>query len=327
MAIPENPPPSDSPDPAADAGSPELLQIAAAEEATGITRELLRMWERRYEFPRPLRNAAGDRVYSREQIEKLRLVRQLLALGFRPGYLVHLSTSELQNILQAHAPRADDITDTLREELMAALKSRDTGKIRDHLNHQLTRNGLYEFVVNFLPYANFIVGDEWQKGRVEIHEEHLYTEQVQALLRVTMDNLLPPRPDSPRVMLSTAPGEPHTLGIFMVEALLRLERISATSFGAQMPDKDMAQAAIKHKMDIVALSFSASYPINKAADFLEGLRFRLPSRVDIWAGGGAIRGTRRHLEGIRLVPDLGMLRSLIQGWQPGPDKRLKLVRH
>lgn len=327
MASPDFSSPSDDTDTVANAASPELLQIAAAEEATGVTRELLRMWERRYEFPKPLRNEAGDRVYSPEQIEKLRLIRQLLSLGFRPGYLVRMSVPELQHILHAHAPKVDDFTDALREELMAALKSRDIGKIHHHLSHQLTKHGLYEFVVNFLPYANFIVGDEWQKGNVEIHEEHLYTEQVQGLLRITMDSLLPPREDSPRVMLCTAPGEPHTLGIFMVEALLRLERVNATSFGPQIPEKDIAQAAVKHKMDIVALSFSASYPINKAADFLESLRFRMPVKVDIWAGGGAIRGTRRHVEGVKLVPDLETIRNLIQNWQAGADRKLKLVRH
>ena len=54
-----------------------LHPIQMAEQLSGIGKDLLRMWERRYGFPMPLRDARGDRVYTSEQIEKLRLLRQL----------------------------------------------------------------------------------------------------------------------------------------------------------------------------------------------------------------------------------------------------------
>ncbi|HRH92850.1 MAG TPA: MerR family transcriptional regulator, partial [Agitococcus sp.] len=67
-----------------------LLPINAVERETGISKELLRMWERRYGFPQPQRDAQGDRVYPTEQINKLRIIRRLLDAGFRPSKVINL---------------------------------------------------------------------------------------------------------------------------------------------------------------------------------------------------------------------------------------------
>ena len=52
--------------------------IANVEKETGLSKDTLRMWERRYGFPQPGRDAQGDRVYPRDQVDKLRTVRQQL---------------------------------------------------------------------------------------------------------------------------------------------------------------------------------------------------------------------------------------------------------
>lgn len=123
-------------------------------------------------------------------------------------------------------------------------------------------------------------------------------------------------------MLTTAPDEQHTLGILMVEALLRLDQIDAVSFGAMMPVRDIAQAVARHRMDIVVLSFSAAFPSNRAIDFLEELRFRLPLSVQIWAGGGGMRTSRRTIEAVQIFNDLQSVRQAAQNW-----RRVKGVRY
>ena len=54
------------------------ITIAAVERDTGLTKDTLRVWERRYGFPTPLRDRSGQRVYSRRDMEKLRLIKRLL---------------------------------------------------------------------------------------------------------------------------------------------------------------------------------------------------------------------------------------------------------
>ena len=68
-------PPSDLPTPAS---SDDGLPIAAVERETGLGKDTLRVWERRYGFPTPSRNPSGDRIYSAEQVQQLKLISRLL---------------------------------------------------------------------------------------------------------------------------------------------------------------------------------------------------------------------------------------------------------
>ena len=54
------------------------VTIAGVERDTGLSKDTLRVWERRYGCPVPARDAHGERVYSQEQLELLRLVKRLL---------------------------------------------------------------------------------------------------------------------------------------------------------------------------------------------------------------------------------------------------------
>ena len=72
-----------------------LFAIGAVERDTGISRDTLRIWERRYGFLTLARNAEGERVYSAEQIRRLQVIRRLLDQGLRPGKVVALSEAAL----------------------------------------------------------------------------------------------------------------------------------------------------------------------------------------------------------------------------------------
>ena len=63
------------------------ISIAAVERDTGIGKDTLRVWERRYGFPQPLRDAFGERVYPAEQVEHLRLIKRLMDQGLS---LIHI---------------------------------------------------------------------------------------------------------------------------------------------------------------------------------------------------------------------------------------------
>ncbi|MGZ8253883.1 MAG: MerR family transcriptional regulator, partial [Burkholderiaceae bacterium] len=67
------------------------LPIAAVERDTGLSKDTLRVWERRYGFPQPLRDANGERVYPQDQVDKLRLIKRLMDQGHRPGKIAECS--------------------------------------------------------------------------------------------------------------------------------------------------------------------------------------------------------------------------------------------
>ena len=55
-----------------------VLNISAAERETGLSKDVLRMWERRYAFPKPGRDENGVRPYSIADVGKLRAIKRLM---------------------------------------------------------------------------------------------------------------------------------------------------------------------------------------------------------------------------------------------------------
>ena len=80
------------------------MNISAVERDTGLSKDTLRVWERRYGFPQPGRDATGERLYPAEQVERLRVIARLLNAGERPGQIVALPLAELRQRLQASMP-------------------------------------------------------------------------------------------------------------------------------------------------------------------------------------------------------------------------------
>jgi hypothetical protein len=64
------------------------LTIAAVERDVGVSKDVLRVWERRYGFPVPDRDPRGERLYPAGQVLRLRLIKRLMDLGHRPGRLM-----------------------------------------------------------------------------------------------------------------------------------------------------------------------------------------------------------------------------------------------
>ena len=87
--------------------APNLWSIAEIERDTGLGKDTLRIWERRYGFPTPLRDARGDRMYDQPQLQRLIRIKQLLDSGHRPGKVVPLSLPVLEAMLQASCAPAD----------------------------------------------------------------------------------------------------------------------------------------------------------------------------------------------------------------------------
>lgn len=80
-----------------------MYPINVVEKETNISKYLLRMWERRYTFPRPERDTKGERVYSIEDVEKLKLIKKLMEGGYRPSKIIHRPLSDLKVLSKSFA--------------------------------------------------------------------------------------------------------------------------------------------------------------------------------------------------------------------------------
>jgi len=269
------------------------------------------MWERRYQFPSPLRDEHGERLYPHLQVEKLRLVKRLMDAGHRPGRLISCTLDELNALTLTCLARVDSAAPDCGAALRL-VRGYQVADLRQHLTQTLMKQGLQRFVLDTVAPLNQLVGEAWMRGELAVYEEHLYTEQMQGILRTAICNMQQAcKP--PRVLLTSFPGEEHRLGLLMVEALLTVEGVTCIGLGNEIPLPEIVQAAFAHRADIVGLSFSGAFQTNAAVAGLKELRSNLSHGVAIWVGGGGMDRVRRPIPGVTVMRSLeDLLRGLCE---------------
>ena len=297
------------------------LSIAAVERDTGIGKDTLRVWERRYGFPQPERDAFDERSYPQSQVEKLRTIKRLLDQGFRPGKVVAMPLEELQRISMAELalPKSSWAINTSQVDLhpfMDCLLSHDLAGLREHVHQAVVDWGAAKFVTELVAPLSALIGETWMRGELEVFEEHLYTECVTTVLRQTIyEQTLTVPSQAPVVLLTTFPQEQHALGLLMAECMFALNGCRCIPLGVQVPVADIAKAAAAHQANLVALSFSSSLNPNHVLDGLKELRHLLPETTGIWAGGGNAVLQRRPPEGVLVVQGLEDISRQVQAWR------------
>jgi methanogenic corrinoid protein MtbC1 len=300
---------------------PVTLSIAAVERDTGLSKDTLRVWERRYGFPTPQRDALGERSYPFSQVERLRTIKRLLDAGHRPGRIVSMAPEDLERLAAVVGlpamPRAVEASAEPATDLslfVEAVSRNDVDGLRRMLARSLSRLGLGHFVLDVVAPLNVQVGEAWMHGKLEVYQEHVYTESVQVVLRNALQDLHPTGTGRPRVLLATVTGEPHGLGLLMAEAILALEGCHCVSLGVQTPVWDVVRAATAFDVDIVALGYTGCTNPNTIVDGLLELRAKLAPAIDLWAGGSAPVLQRRAFDGLQAIPSLQQVAAVLAAW-------------
>jgi len=320
--------------------------IAAVERDTRIGKDTLRVWERRYGFPQPVRDANGERLYPLDQVERLRHIKRLLDAGLRPGRVVAMPLDELLRHAggvppatsaswptsptsasaapdralpaaatatidgEAHRPPPNDVA-----ALMHLLRAHELHGLRRSLSQALLRRGLARFITEMaIPFLTE-VGTAWSRGQLQIYEEHLCSEVLETVLRAALAAAPAPDPlGRPRVVLATFPGEHHGLGLLMADALFGVEGCCCLNLGRQTPMRELLLAAQAHRAQVIALSFSSANNPNQVLDSLQELRRQTEAAIEIWAGVPFAPLLRRGCEGVQLLNRLDDIPAAVQRW-------------
>lgn len=301
------------------------FSISDVERDTGVPKETLRVWERRYAFPQPGRDANGERIYSTADVQRLRLIKRLLDTGYRPGKIMHHSMEELAQLAAKAGPaaRPANLDDPELRQCIALIKEHKMVALRQRMTQLQLQLGLKRFVTEVIAPLCTLVGDAWAAGELAVFEEHLFSELVQSVMRSAILSATQQlgQPDArPRILLTTVPQERHGLGLLMAEALLVLEGAHCVSLGLQTPLSEIVAASRAQRADIVGLSFSLSSSPRAVIENVLELENRLGSEVCVWAGGAGAAMARRQL-GHQRVLDLDDIAPSVARWRELEDQQ------
>lgn len=266
--------------------------IRAAAKLTGIPLDTLRAWERRYAAVVPERLPRG-RVYSRQQIERLILLREAVAQGHAIGQVAGLPDRQLAAMLRrgerlaapagAGRARVRPTGPDILSPILRALDRFDSLATERELNRLAAALGHPRDVVRraALPLMR-VVGERWHEGRCSIAQEHMLSNLLTALLASMVRSYSNSNPPA-RILLATPREERHGFPILAAAMLSAAGGLGVIYLGTDLPAADLVLAARRGQADAVLLSISAP-PSPAALADIRTVGSKLARRARLWLG-------------------------------------------
>jgi DNA-binding transcriptional MerR regulator len=259
-----------------------------------VSPDLLRAWERRYGLLRPTRSAGGLRLYSHDDLERVRRMRRHLADGLAAAEAAALAS---RAIVGEETTRVMDSLSAARGELAEALERFEEARaqaIFDRLLAAATVDALLSEIV--LPYLHEL-GDRWQRGDVSIAQEHFATSVLRGrLLGLARGWGLGV---GPLALLACLPGEQHDLGLIAFGLALRARGWRIVYLGNDTPVESLEEVATSLDPSLVIVSAVTDEPLHDAAPRLDALARRVRLAL-----GGAVASAELHPTSVlRLTAD------------------------
>ncbi len=290
-------------------GGRHPIQVVA--RRTGLARDRIRQWERRYEVVSPERSDGGHRLYTDQDVERLRLLARVVEAGRRISDVAPMSDADLALLAREDAAQivtarpqveAGDVGDFV-QSCMDRIQELDADGLESLLRRSATTLGASSFVLGAAAPLLARIGADWESGAIRPSHEHLASAVFRrVLLGLASDAGGLGR--HPVLVVATPQGATHELGALMVYVLAAAEGWGVIYLGPDLPAADVAWVAVKAKARAVAISIVHPAADAKIGSELRTLKDSLPSKTALLVGGSAAQSYQRILDssGSRLLP-------------------------
>jgi DNA-binding transcriptional MerR regulator/methylmalonyl-CoA mutase cobalamin-binding subunit len=272
---------------------------------TGLTPDLIRAWEKRYQVVAPIRGARGARLYTAGDVAHLRLLARAVGGGRAIGDVAALRSEELENLVAQKSPDGQELgspqaipsREHFVEQILERLGRFDGAAVNRLLGDALIALGARNFTLEIAVPLVHRAGTRWAEGRLPVAAEHLLT----ATLRNLLGGLIHRRVEAGRPLLLTTPaGERHEIGLLLV-ALLALDAgVNVVTLGVDLPAAEIVEAAKHRRARVLGLSVVASENHAQAVREIKAIQMGLPADTELWLGGANARPAAaavRHFRG------------------------------
>ena len=267
---------------------PDMMRLSEAARLLAVGDTTLKRWTEEGRIPCD-RTLGGHRRFRRDDV--LRLRSQLTGEA-APAAPARPDDADSRTWLDAPGDPTEP-TALLSRLLLLRSQSRDWAEAGDKLCSGLLSE----------------IGERWAVGKMTCAQEHAMTRSVEVSL-ARISHQFPVAPGAPVVVLACPSGERHTLGLTLVETVLRERGVRVHFLGGDVPSPDLVEAI--HRLKPAAVGLSASSCPRPSVDLAEPARVAAAAcqeiRARLFLGGSAAwpptRGAQRVLTLIDLVQTL-----------------------
>lgn len=254
---------------------------------TGLSKDVIRVWERRFGLLKPTRGANRYRNYSDEDVVLLKFLKEQLDAGGSIGELSKLGREELLGQARANAPQVsfvDNIFSGLLRELLSTLNPFNRVTFEKRLNRAVAGAPFEEALHGLLLPLQEQVGQLWHENQVDVAIEHYVTKQIQQKIFSAM-NQLPVAEFGAKVVVACPPDEEHDIAALTVAYRCRVRGCRVYYLGANVPVASLANLCGKVEPDLTIISFPLALSDDKATELIQALADEVSPVSNLAAGG------------------------------------------
>ena len=268
------------------------LRIGELSRRSGVSRELLRAWERRYGLLRPTRSDGGFRLYSSQDERRVALMRDHLDRGLSAAQAARLAVDEASQVTVA---QGTPTLDRGAQELRAALDVLDESAAHAALDRMLAGFSIETVLGDVvLPYLREL-GERWARGEASIGQEHFASNVLRGRLLGLARGW--DAGGGPRALLACPPGEQHDLALIAFGLGLRDRGWRITYLGPDTPFETLVETASSLELDAVVLAGSTARRFEGGQAALR----RLSGVAPVWVAGAGATAELASAAGAQLL--------------------------
>jgi DNA-binding transcriptional MerR regulator/methylmalonyl-CoA mutase cobalamin-binding subunit len=271
-----------------------LYPIRTVSGLTGVQAVTLRAWERRYNLIRPRRTPKGHRLYSRQDIERIQRVVELLGRGLAISQIAPLLEPAQSAPPTPGQEAREDAWARYRRRLLEAIETFDEPALEAAYNDVLS---LYPAdLVNTRLSKPLLVelGERWKQRPAGIAEEHFYSVYLRNKIGARIHHLNS-RSQGPRLLLACLPGEYHEIGLLLFAMAAASHGYRVLILGANLPLEQIPSALATQPCAAVVLSSSTR--LTRKGMYTEELPALLAKiGTPVLVGGSQSELSRREIE-------------------------------
>jgi DNA-binding transcriptional MerR regulator len=270
------------------------LRIGELARRTGVSPELLRAWEQRYDLLRPDRTPGGYRLYSALDEQRVRRMTHLLETGFSAAEAARQARATELPSVAVEAAASPPVVGELAERLRTSLDGFDSAGAHAALDRLLATVSVEGALAEVLiPYLQDL-GTRWETGRASVAQEHFASQLLRGrLLGLARDW---GAGDGPRALLACPPGELHDLGLIMFGLLVARRGWHVTFLGADTPFDTMRDSVETIRPSVLVLAVTRPDHVQVHAPQIESLAAVVPTAV-----AGAVDEQALTLPGVHVL--------------------------
>jgi MerR family transcriptional regulator, light-induced transcriptional regulator len=292
----------------------KTFRINHVAKITGISKEVLRVWEKRYRLLSPERSTNRYRLYSEKDVELLLFLRKEMEQGQSIGELASLGIDGiLTRIKQSKINKPISLTrDQILWELERYLLEFDTTCFEKRLNDLRILMPFEEFFHKILVPLQIRVGELWTNDEIDISIEHYVTAQAQQKISTAMSSITADN-KGPKVIIACPSWDLHEIGAQMLSYYCLVWKCRVIYLGANLPLESLINFSFINKPDIILLSCTTNISENMSRFYFERLISKTLSICPVWAGGQGTLNSKYFTNqiDIKVVDDLNHLEVLL----------------